>query len=45
MSEVRQIEYQRDTDEKFDKVFKYIFEHEEVQIEWLSQKMRQPRNR
>ena len=28
--EVKQIEYQRDTDEKFDKIFKYISEHEEV---------------
>ena len=28
--EVKQIEYQRDTDEKFDKVFQYISEHEEV---------------
>lgn len=28
--EVKQLLYQRDTDEKFDKVFQYISEHEEV---------------
>lgn len=28
--EVRQLSYQKDTDEKFDKVFQYISEHEEV---------------
>ena len=28
--EVRQLIYQKDTDEKFDKVFQYISEHEEV---------------
>ena len=28
--EAKQIAYQRDTDEKFDKVFRYISEHEEV---------------
>ena len=28
--EVKQLLYQKDTDEKFDKVFKYISEHEEV---------------
>ena len=28
--EVKQLSYQKDTDEKFDKVFQYISEHEEV---------------
>ena len=28
--EVKQLSYQKDTDEKFDKVFQYISEHEEI---------------